>query len=312
MKMLEAYSMFEQWHKYKGSRSSTMETYSYIVKRMFIEQFIGNIDTQDLTVIQCMNYVIHVREHKDVTDNTIASYWTKIRVFLNYLYENGFSDIDFQRKLKKFKTYKTKKMIYHDDEIIAIFNSIQGKSATSWQKRLIFMLFVDTGIRCGELLNLRLGDITMQGGPYVKIRGSKGYEDRILALSYTTYKVYQIYITFRKDSSSDYLFINKFGEPLTYHTIKSYIKTHIKLIGINRGNAHLFRHTTITKWLLKGNSTMLVMMWAGHKKSDTTENYFHYSNELKATGFDFVENNLLLSMIPLPRMHVNGRERTRQ
>jgi len=46
MKMLEAYSMFEQWHKYKGSRSSTMETYSYIVKRMFIEQFIGNIDPQ--------------------------------------------------------------------------------------------------------------------------------------------------------------------------------------------------------------------------------------------------------------------------
>ncbi|MFC2067817.1 tyrosine recombinase XerC [Chloroflexota bacterium] len=63
-----------------------------------------------------------------------------------------------------------------DDEIWAILNTF-SKSPSDAKNQTMFMILLNTGLRIGELVNLRMDDVRMDEG-YLKVMG-KGKKERI-------------------------------------------------------------------------------------------------------------------------------------
>ena len=64
-------------------------------------------------------------------------------------------------KLKRPKLPDTMIQILTDDEIQAIFQSINPKTVMGARLYLIMLLLLDTGIRASELLTLRVADVDL-------------------------------------------------------------------------------------------------------------------------------------------------------
>lgn len=298
--MTQLYDSYVRWHRLNGHSMATIKDYEGKILNMFISKGIGDIDLKDLTEDKVINYILDIRDMEHLAENTVASYIKSIRAFLNYSYDQGFTGINWLKVLPSYSQYKVKKEIFTDDEVMAIFASIKGDKTMPWLKRLLFAIALDAAPRKGELLRIRVGDIKNVGHPHIVLRGKKTGSDRIVPISYPTYQMYVMYMSKRFESDSDKLFINRYHNPLGPKSIDRYIDTHVKAIGISRGNAHYFRHTRITRWLMEGNSTMVTMIWSGHTKTESLNRYFHDSQELQFAGVNFTKTSLLLGLVPLP------------
>lgn len=74
------------------------------------------------------------------------------------MYRNDFIERDLADKIPPMKGYRPIKEIYLDDEIQLIFSSIRGNTVTALQKRAIFCLLLDTGMRQAEITRIELED----------------------------------------------------------------------------------------------------------------------------------------------------------
>lgn len=302
MKISEAYGLFIFDKQVSGIYPSSIKTYNNIVKHIFLDKFIGcDIDVTELKLSDLQRFIIELR-NKNLNMNTVKTYWRHVKVFIKYLYRNDFIEHDLSVKIPPMKGYKPIKDIYLDDEIQLIFSSIHGNCVTALQKRAVFCLLLDTGMRQGEITRVELDDINIMHR-YVNIRGNKGHEDRRVPISIATIKAINKYLQKRMipfaDENKNVMFVNRNGKGLTNRTIRSYVNTHIKNNGITRGTTHLFRHTFITRKCMESNDAFYVQQLAGHKDLSTTKMYYQYANSYAIANVKFMSINQLLASISM-------------
>lgn len=234
--------------------------------------------------------------------NTVKTYWRHVKAFIKYLYRNEFIEHDLTVKIPPMKGYRPIKDIYLDDEIQLIFTSIQGNSVTALQKRAIFCLLLNTGMRQAEIARVEIDDINIRH-KYIIVRGSKGHEDRRVPISLATIRAVNKYLQKRiipfEDKNPNLMFVNRNNMGITSRTIRSYIDTHVKRNGITRGTTHLFRHTFITRKCLETNDAFYVQQLAGHKDLSTTKNYYQCANSYLIAKVNLTPIDQLLASIKM-------------
>ena len=288
MLISEVFSLFIIEKQTVGIYDSTIRTYKNIIENIFLPD-IGDIEVIDITLQDLQRFIIKLR-NKDISVNTVNTYWRHVKAFLRFMYKNDFIEHDLSIKIPPMKGYNSIKDIYLDDEIILIFNSIHGNSRSALQKRAIFALLLDTGMRQSEICNIEVSDISFKH-KYINIRGMKSHSDRKVPISMATVRIINKYMIKRiipyNSNNQNLLFSIKNGNALTTGSIVRYVKTHVKDQGIKRGNTHLFRHTFITRKCLETNDAFYVQQLAGHSDLDTTRKYYQY-----ASGYQVVKVNL--------------------
>lgn len=301
MKISEGYGLFIFDKEVSGIYQSTIKTYNNIVKHIFIDNFIGDIEVQELELKDLQKFIISLR-NKDINVNTVKTYWRHVKAFIKYLYRNEFIEHDLSVKIPPMKGYKPIKDIYLDDEIQLMFSSIQGNSVTALQKRAIFCLFLNTGMRQAEMTRVELDDVNFRH-KYINIRGSKGHEDRRVPISIATIKAINKYLQKRiipfNDKNQNLMFVNRNGEGIKNRTIRSYVDTNVKNNGITKGNTHLFRHTFITRKCMETNDAFYVQQLAGHKDLSTTKTYYQYANSYAIAKVKLMPIDQLLASISM-------------
>jgi len=172
-------------------------------------------------------------------------------------------------KLPNFLTY---------DEITKLLN-ISGKN--NWQflrDRAILELLYSTGIRVGEIANLRIDDINFVE-EVIKVRG-KGKKERIVPFGKYALNCLIEYIEKRPNKKEKYLFLNKYGKRLTERSIERIVKKYSLISGINkRVTPHTLRHTFATHLLDRGADLRTVQELLGHERITTTQIYTHLTVE---------------------------------
>jgi len=139
------------------------------------------------------------------------------------------------------------------------------------------MLLLDTGLRIGELINLRMEDVHMDEG-FLKVIG-KGKKERIVPIGSNAQRALQRYL-FRYRSKPIYqeidnVFLSAYGKPLTENSIKLIFVRLAKRSGVYRLHAHLCRHTFATRFLINGGDVFILQQILGHS---TLEMVRHYVN----------------------------------
>lgn len=138
-----------------------------------------------------------------------------------------------------------------------------------------------TGIRIGELINIKLHDINIADG-VIDIYGKGDRQRRVFLSNRKILKFLELYLEVRitKSPKTDNLIINSRGNSVNPEFIRNLIHKATKSAGIKkRITPHMFRHSTATYLLESGVDIRYVQRLLGHQCISTTQIYTHVTDK---------------------------------
>lgn len=141
---------------------------------------------------------------------------------------------------------------------------------------IIVELLFSTGMRVSEISNLKIKSLDLQSNTiYIYGKGSK---ERIMCIAnYNISRLLCDYLDVR-NSSNDYVFINKLGNRYSEQSIRNMINNYAKAAGVDLHiTPHMFRHTFATALMDENVNIRYIQQLLGHSSITTTQIYTHIS-----------------------------------
>ena len=228
--------------------------------------------------------------NKKFNRNSISRKLSSIRTFYNYLKEEGYIKINYFKEIKNPKKIKSLPKYAKDNDLEKMFNSFDKKTPLGQRNSLILEMLYATGIRVGELVNIKLNDINTYNQS-IKILG-KGKKERIVFYGSYCEDALNLYISngYKNLNTKkiDYLFLNKNGGKLSERYIRTIIDNAVRKCQIDYHiSPHTLRHTFATDLLNQGADLMTVKELLGHSSINTTGIYTHVSIEQLKKVYEF-------------------------
>ena len=257
----------------------TVASYEYDLKdyALFLEKNNLTIkDDNDKTLKLYLNYVYD----KKISNKSISRHLSSLRTYYDFLKKENIVTENIFKNVKNPKIEKTIPNFISHDKLNEIFTSFND-SDLDIRNRLVFELLYATGLRVGELVNIKIKDIDF-GAQSIKVLG-KGSKERYVFYNNTTKEVLKKYLVVRKKlqkKENDYLLLNDKGTPIKEASVRKIIQTTLMKCGIkSKITPHTFRHTFATDLLNQGLDLVNVKELLGHASLNTTSIYTHITND---------------------------------
>jgi integrase/recombinase XerC/integrase/recombinase XerD len=162
-----------------------------------------------------------------------------------------------------------------EDEIRRVLAAIPPHTPEGVRNYAITLLFLDSGIRLRELLNLKISDIDFAVGQF-KVLG-KGAKERIVPMGMTARRAVIRYLEhFRPqpvNPQESKLFLTVAGDPITVESVEQMIRRLAKRSGVPRLHPHLLRHSFAVRYLVNGGDVFTLQKILGHTTLEMTRKY---------------------------------------
>lgn len=158
--------------------------------------------------------------------------------------------------------------------------------------RAWFYLLAHTGVRLGELCELRLADLHL-AGRRLTVRQGKGLRDRVVPLSGTVCQALNDYLQVRGEAETDHLLVLR-QEPLKATLVPFRLGRYGDTVGLDV-SPHRLRHTLATRLVNAGMDIVSIQRLLGHEKLDTTMIYSHVHDQTMERDFRQAMNRLAAS-----------------
>ena len=247
-----------------------------------LELYDFNIDLINIDEMVSREYLEYLYS-RGLSRNTISRKLSSIRSFYNYLLRENNIDKNFFKDIKNPKKIQSLPKFIKDNDLEKMFNSFDLSKPLQQRNLLILELLYATGIRVGELVNIKIDDINRNDNT-IKILG-KGSKERYVFYGSYAEDALDLYLCKGRNEllhnkNCDYLFVNKNGSVLSTRYIRKIINDVVRKCEINYHiSPHVLRHTFATDMLNAGADLMSVKELLGHSTIDTTSIYTHVSNE---------------------------------
>ena len=221
---------------------------------------------------------------------TINNILGTLRTLLNRAHEYGL--IQFVPKIRFEKEAETDPEFLDFEETTALVDALDDE----W--RVLVLFAIRTGLRRGELMELRWSDLSLEGArPYVRVRralkrdergawvvkSTKGNRPRRIPLSRDLVPVLREHRGARRGAklvfpASDGGYLNPDGlyRALVAASHRTGLQKHV--------HPHMLRHTFGSHCTMRGVMAEKIRQWMGHASLKTTERYAHlrpdYGDEL--------------------------------
>lgn len=292
MTVSEAINIFLIEQKARGNTLKTINNYSSILG--YFLTFTNDIDISLIDKSLLLDYIIYLQnriknvEHKykkiDDTSRmssiTIKTYCRHLKVFLNWLYENDYIDINVSAKFKLPKAQKKLINILSPAEIDIIFNATE-KTNESLRNMVIISLMLYSGLRLSEVCNIKTDNVFLDK-KLIKVMG-KGQKERIVPINDFTFNCINNYLETMQPS--EYFILNRNKQKVTKDSICCLVRRISVKTGIKRLHPHLFRHTFATRYLIAGGDVNSLSLILGHTTLKMTEVYVHLATSYSISHY---------------------------
>ncbi|OGH17129.1 MAG: hypothetical protein A3C30_03440 [Candidatus Levybacteria bacterium RIFCSPHIGHO2_02_FULL_40_18] len=274
IKIREAKAKFEGFLRSKNKASATILAYGKDIDQLisFLEEL--------------------KREHiHEVTSDDIAA-------FLASMESRGYTPKSVSRKLNSTRTFyrflKVSEYITDDPSLLVkhpkyelnpprILSPLEYRAlrdAASGDPRIyaIVEVLLQTGIRIGELANIRVEDVS---DSVLTVRPYEGHPQRTVPLNKRAKDALKRYLSARPQSANDHFFVTKTGRPFLVRNIRDAIERYFKRAGIESAKINDLRHTFVAHHLKHGISMVFLSKVLGHKRLSSTERYLQYIKDSK-------------------------------
>jgi integrase/recombinase XerC/integrase/recombinase XerD len=289
-KLSELITYYEVCNKAEGKTQRTINWYSdnlhqfraYVLNKHHSE----NINSIDTKLIR--EYILYLMaKHRFEThpynsptnellsSSTVHGHVRTLRAFSNWLLKEKLTNINFTAGIKPPKIVKKVISTLSEEEIAQVLSTFNPSSVSDMRNKVMFMLLLDTGLRIGELINLKLDDVNIEEG-LMKVMG-KGKKERMVPIGNKAQKVLHSYLfRFRPKpahSGINNAFLSVFGTPITENSVELVFARLARRSGVKRLHAHLCRHTFATMFLLNGGDIFTLQQILGHSTLEMVRNY---------------------------------------
>jgi integrase/recombinase XerC len=246
----------------------------------------GIYKVEKLELVQIEHYLAGL-ERRGFAGATRKRKTIAIRSFLKFLYQDQYISGNLAKHVippfvdNKMPTFLTE----------AEYNRLRDACADKTRDAAIVELLLQTGIRLSELTRLTLDDIELiDDGSFVRIRGSRVREERMLPLDTKACEALQVYLAERPDTHYLSLFLNRFEEPFGARGVQKMLKKYLKKADLDIASVRTLRHTFGIHHAIKGTSIETLKEVLGHKDIRSTSLYLSLAKEV--TKKELQENAL--------------------
>jgi integrase len=212
---------------------------------------------------------------KKVSATTVNIYLRTIRAAFNLAKEWRLIDENPARSCKQIRVPDKEPIYFTSKEINTLTINI-----TDCQFKRLILLAVYTGIRRGEIANLKWEDMDFHHHQIrIRNRGSfkvKGGHPRSITMPPYIHGLFYPLL-----KPSGYVFSDDKGQALTPYYITRTFKKYIRKYNLpDNYHFHLLRHTCASLYSQLGLSIYEVQKLLGHKSIATTQIYAHFENDI--------------------------------
>jgi integrase/recombinase XerC len=227
-----------------------------------------------------------------------------LREWLASLYDQGLNVVSVRRKLAavramfkflrqervlesnvaaRLRTPKTKQRlpdVMSEEKTNNLLDAVEAGETVekpSRERDIAFLeLLYGCGIRVGELVGIDLEDMDLRAG-WLRVRG-KGNKEREVPVGGRAAAAVERYLTCRRSSEEQALFLNSRGRRLSDRQVRRLVKLYASLItGDSTVHPHSFRHAYATHLLSDGADLRAIQELLGHARLSTTQKYTQVS-----------------------------------
>lgn len=209
-----------------------------------------------------------------ISKRSSARLLSSLRSFFSWCVEEGEIKVNPCDRVESPKLGKYLPAVLSVEEVTSILESVP----LGHRDRAILEVLYGCGLRVSEVSALRLSRVYLDDG-FVNVIG-KGNKQRLVPLGECAADAVKAYLPSRPAPAApafdDYLFLNKFGKPLSRVSIFNMVKTQAMAAGVNKEiSPHTFRHSFATHLIENGADLRIVQEMLGHESILTTEIYTH-------------------------------------
>ena len=240
---------------------------------------ISKLENVDYPIIR--SYLSFLYE-KDYSKKTISRNISTLRSFFKYQKSQNMVSKNPMTFVENPKLDKRLPKVLYTKDLETLLNTPDCNTPLGQRNCVILEMFYSTGIRVSELVNLKVSDIHFYDKK-IKILG-KGSKERYVLYGSVLEKKLNLYLQNGyqelNKNKSDFIFLNKNGNPLTTRGVETILDQVLKKSGLNYHiSPHVLRHTFATDMLNNGADLKIVQELLGHENLATTQIYTHVSNE---------------------------------
>lgn len=260
--MADLINIIERELTLRNYSQRTIDVYSFVVKDLY--NFFKK-PLRNLTLSEIKEYLFN-KQKKGLSSQTISLYANAINFLYTQIYkDSGFEKIRHPKKNQRLPVVLSKK------EIKLIIDKINNN-----KHRLIISVAYSSGLRVGEIVNLKCKDIDPEELT-ITIKQGKGRKDRLTVLSDSI--VSDLLVLTANKQNNDLVFESERGGKLTTTTLQKVFRTSLKRAGIKKeATFHSLRHSFATHLLENGVDVRYVQELLGHRNIRTTQIYTHVTN----------------------------------
>ena len=272
--------MFFAAKQIEGCSSRTIKFYKTTLETMFsqIETEVRKITTEEMR-----EYLSEYQKRNNCSNVTIDNVRRNISSFFSWLEEEDYILKSPMKRIHKIKTKKVVKNTISDEAI----EKLRDGCKTTRDKAIIDLLY-STGMRVGELVNLNIDDIDLEGRECVVY--GKGDKERRVYFDAKSKVHLKEYIDSRADDNPVlFVTLNATFKRLKISGVEIRLRELGRELKVERIHPHKFRRTMATRAIDKGMPIEQVQKILGHSQIDTTMQYAMVNqNNVKASHQKYI------------------------
>ena len=253
-------------------RNFSKYTYdSYLGKTRDIIRYYGEKQLEEVTTEELREFLLkYLKDERKLSDRSINYYNSVIR----FIYEVTLDKLINKKQLPMRKKKKTLYKVLTKEELSTFFDVCDN-----FKFKTIFMLVYGSGLRIGEVANLRVEDIDSKN-MRIFVRAGKGNKERYTILPKQSLEMLREYWRkYRQHKRRGRIFLSESGKAITVGVIREHFRKYRKKAKINeKATLHTLRHNFATDLIERGATLIQVKELMGHSNIRSTMEYVHVAN----------------------------------
>ena len=286
MELSDAIDLYFQFLRVEnGVSNETIKNYSYDLKQFF--KALPKETTDDMLPTDISDFVT-IQMKNELQVPTILRRISSTMNF--YLFLEREHIINFV--VKKFDRPRKMKRLPRTisvEEVEDLLDAPDLSKDEGFRDRTMLEVMYSSGLRTSELLSLKMKQINLEKG-IIDIVG-KGNKERKVPIGEYALDYVNKYINEHRihnpGKRTNYLFLNRYGKPLSRQYFFLQIKKYAKEAGIEQEiSPHTLRHCFATHMLENGAELRALQEMLGHANLSTTQIYTNVSSDRILSAYD--------------------------